>query len=279
MPFLDLPGGVRVAYADRGAGPPLVLVHGWSFGAAVLEALPPEVLAGRRGVAPDLRGHGASRAAADGPGDAAGITGRRFVLEDLAGDLAALLEALRLEGAALVGWSLGAQVALAALPRVRPRLSRLVLVSATPCFTLRDDWPHGLPAAALAALVRRVRRDPAGAVARFSEGMFADGERDPAARSRAAALRTAIPPPDPDAALAGLDVLAATDLRAALAAVDLPTLVVHGAQDPICPAGAGRALAAAIPGARLALLPGAGHAPFLTRPAELTAALLPFLES
>lgn len=267
MPALELPSGHRVAFADHGAGPPLVLAHGWSFGAAVLDALPARATAGRRALAPDLRGHGASRGAA-----------APFTLGDLAGDLAGLFEALGLEDATLVGWSLGAQVALAALPRLRPRLSRLVLLSATPCFTLRDGWPHGLPARTLEALARQVRRDTARAVERFAEGMFAEGELDPAARARAAALRAAIPPPDTAAALAGLEILAGTDLRPALRDVDLPTLVIHGERDPICPAGAGRALAEDIPGARLALVPGAGHAPFLTRPGELAAALLPFLD-
>ncbi len=104
------------------------------------------------------------------------------------------------------------------------------------------------------------------------------GSSIPAARARAVALRAAIPPPDPGAALAGLEILAATDLRPTLAAVDLPTLVVHGERDPVCPSGAGRALAEAIPGARLSLLAGAGHAPFLSRPDALAASLLPFLD-
>ena len=268
MPVLELQSGRRVAFADRGAGPPLVLVHGWSFGAAMVDALPPEVIAGRRVLAPDLRGHGESR----GGGAAT------FTLEELAADLAALFEALRLEAATLVGWSLGAQVALAALPRLRSRTARLVLISATPCFTLRDGWPHGLPAESLEALARRVRRDTARAVERFSAGMFAEGELDAAALCHAAALRAAVPPPDTEAALAGLAILAGTDLRPALAGVDVPTLVVHGERNPICPAGAGRALAAAIPGARLTIVPGAGHAPFLSRPRELAAALLPFLD-
>lgn len=279
MPFLDLQSGPRVSFADRGSGPPLVFVHGWSFDGAVAEALPAELTAGRRLLAPDLRGHGATRSPGDGAAGAAANPYSAFGLADLAGDLAELVEALDLREAILVGWSLGAQVALAALPRIRSRLARLVLLSATPCFTVRDDWPHGLPAPALAALARRVARDPSRAVERFREGMFVEGELDPAGRSRAAALGAAVPAPDPRAALAGLEVLAATDLRPALGGVDLPALVLHGERDPICPAGAGRFLASALPRARLALVPAAGHAPFLTRPREVAAALRAFLEA
>lgn len=245
---------------DAGAGDPVVLVHGWAFSSGVFDALAERLSRTRRVLRPDLRGHGRS---APGP----------FALADLAGDLAALLDARGLERAVLVGWSLGGQVALAALPRVRRRLAALALVSATPRFTRCEGWPHGLPAQSVEVLAHRVRRDPLRAVARFREGAFVEGELDAEARARVVAL----PAPDPSAARDGLDLLAREDLRAALPALDLPVLVVHGERDPICPAGAGRALAAAIPGARLVEVPGAGHAPFLSHPDAFDGALGPFL--
>lgn len=269
--FLERRGGGRLAYLDLGAGPPVVLVHGWSLSSAVFADLTAHLARHHRVIAPDLRGHGASD-----PGP--------FALADLADDLGLLLTALDLQGVTLLGWSLGGPVALSALARERrpapaaaDRVTRLILASSTPRFTAGDGWPHGLPAQHVAVLGHRVRRDPARALARFFDDLLAPDEREPALRARAAAVRAGIPLPDPDAAQAGLDVLAATDLRPALAALSLPTLVVHGEADPICPAGAGRALAAAVPGARLALLPGAGHVPFLTRPDAFAAALAPFL--
>lgn len=258
--------GASLHHEDLGAGAPVVLVHGWSLSSAVFEAEAAVLAPRRRVIAPDLRGHGRS---APGP----------FSLADLAGDLAALLERLDVERAVLAGWSLGAQVALAALPRVRRRLAGLVLVAGTPRFTAGEGWPHGLPEQSVEVLAHRVRRDPARAVARFFEGMFVDGELDAEGRRRADALRAAIPVPDPAAARAGLDVLAREDLRASLAQVDLPVLLLHGERDPVCPAGASRAMAEAIPGARLALLPGAGHAPFLSRPGTLAEAVLSFPEA
>jgi pimeloyl-[acyl-carrier protein] methyl ester esterase len=264
MPFLETDGAPRLAYTDRGEGPALVLVHGWSLSSAIFEDLA-ALLPGRRLVALDLRGHGTSEGA--GP----------FTLAELAGDLAALLDRLDLSRAVVVGWSLGAQVALAALPAARARLGGLVLASATPRFTLGVGWTHGLPAQAVEVLGHRVRRDPARGLARFFEGMFAEGEVGLEAWTRLRALRAAIPLPHPAAAEAGLEILARTDLRGALPAIALPTLVLHGEADPICPPGAGRALAAAIPGARLAMLEGAGHAPFLSRPAAFADALVPFL--
>ncbi len=251
-------------YEDAGAGDPIVLVHGWAFASGVFADLAAHLARTRRVIRPDLRGHGRS---APGP----------FGLAELARDLAALADALGLERAVVVGWSLGAQIALAALPLLRRRLAGLVLASGTPRFTAGDGWEHGLPAQSVEVLAHRVRRDPARAVARFREGAFVPGELDAPARARVDALAAALPAPDPAAARAGLDLLAREDLRAALGAVDLPVLVVHGERDAICPAGAGRALAAAIPGARHLELPGAGHAPFLSRPDAFRGALDAFL--
>jgi pimeloyl-[acyl-carrier protein] methyl ester esterase len=249
---------------DAGAGEPVLLVHGWAYASGVFDDLAADLARTRRVVRPDLRGHGRS---SPGP----------LTLAALAGDLAGVAAALALERAVVLGWSLGAQVALAALPRLGARVRALVLVAATPRFTAGEGWPHGLPAQSVEVLAHRVRRDPARAVARFREGAFAEGERDGAAGARAAGRCAALPVPDPAAALAGLDLLAREDLRGALGAVAPPTLVVHGGRDPVCPPGAGRALAAAIPGARLAELPGAGHLPFLTRPAAFADALGAFL--
>lgn len=249
---------------DAGAGDPVLLVHGWGYASGVFDGLAADLARTGRAVRPDLRGHGRS---SPGP----------FTLAALAADLAAIAAALALERAVVLGWSLGAQVALAALPLLRPRVRALVLVAATPRFTAGEGWPHGLPAQSVEVLAHRVRRDPARALARFREGAFAEGERDGADGAAAARRCAALPVPDRAAALAGLELLAREDLRGALGAIDVPALVVHGERDPICPAGAGRALAAAIPGARLAELPGAGHLPFLTRPAAFAGALGGFL--
>jgi pimeloyl-[acyl-carrier protein] methyl ester esterase len=248
---------------DLGAGPPVVLVHGWSSAAAVFAGEAALLAPSRRVVLPELRGHGRSAPAP-------------FSLGDLARDVAALVEALALERAVLAGWSLGAQVALAALPLVRARVAGLLLVAPTPRFTACEGWPHGLPARSVEVLAHRVRRDPARALARFDESMFAQGELDADGRRRVAAFRAAAPLPDAAALQDGLGVLARDDLRAALPAADVPALLLHGAEDPICPAGASRAMAAAMPRARAEILPGLGHAPFLSRPGLLARAVLSF---
>jgi len=82
----------------------------------------------------------------------------------------------------------------------------------------------------------------------------------------------------PTAALhEGLRLLREEDRRAALPGIAVPTLVVHGERDRIAPVGAARFLAAHLPNARLELVPGAGHAPFLSHTAHFLEKLKEFM--
>jgi pimeloyl-[acyl-carrier protein] methyl ester esterase len=257
----DLPPALH--HQAQGDGPPLLLLHGWSRSSADFEPLAARLSGRHRVIRLDLRGHGRSP-----PG--------RFTLDDLAGDVTALAAVLDLRGATLVGWSLGAQVALAAWPALAGRVDRLVLIGATPRFVEGEDWPHGLPARAVEGLAVRLRRQPERTLDRFFADCFVPGELDDAGRTLIAALAPA-PAPERACALAGLGLLATTDLRGSLPAVTPPTLLLHGDADPICPPGAARAMAALLPAARLELLAGAGHAPFLSRQAEVASRIDAFV--
>jgi pimeloyl-[acyl-carrier protein] methyl ester esterase len=84
-------------------------------------------------------------------------------------------------------------------------------------------------------------------------------------------------PPDPRALVAGLEILRTTDLRDSLPDIALPTLVIAGERDRLTPAGAGRALAAALPQARFREIPRSGHAPFLSHGTEVLGEIQGFL--
>ncbi len=260
------PSGQRLHVEEAGRGPPVLLLHGWAMSSSILAPLGARLGAGRRVIRYDLRGHGASP------------RGSGAALDDHAADLAGLMEALALDRAVVIAWSLGAQVLLRAFPSVRRRLAGAVLVAATPRFTATDGWTHGLPARQVDVLAQRFRRDPARTRARFLADLFAPAEREALGQERLARLDASMPLPDGDAAAAGLDQLATADLRPELAAVDLPVLFLHGEADPICPVGAARASAEAIGGARICIFAGAGHAPFVTRLDETVAAIQSFAE-
>jgi len=271
MPTLERDDGVRLHVETGGVpgAPTLLLLHGWSRSGEDLAPLAARLrAAGHQTVVPDLRGHGRS---SDGPLD----------LDRLAADLTAVATAFAPPGAVLLAWSLGALAALRALaasPALAGRLRGAVLIGATPRFTEGEAWPHGQPARVVEGLALRLRRAPQKALARFLDDCLAPGEAEALPPGALSALRAG-PAPSLPAALAGLEVLATADLRADLRAggpgLALPVLLIHGEADAICPAGAGRALSALLPRARLALLPG-GHAPFLAREAEVAGLVADF---
>jgi len=167
----------------------------------------------------------------------------------------ALQAAARLEGPiAAVAWSLGAMVALEALPALAGRLAALHLVA--PCLRFTEAWPERV----LARMRRRCAEDPAGVLAAFARSMAAPGEPVPALRSDR----------PPAALAAGLDYLAGRALARPAPVPGCRVRIVHGEADAVVPARLSAPVAAAL-GAERLVVAGAGHAPQLARPAECAA--------
>lgn len=250
---------------ETGTGRPVVFVHGWAMSGRVWR-FQQELADGRRLLCIDQRGHGQSSAAAG------------YLLEDFAGDLVDFFEARALQDAVVVGWSLGVQVALKAFPELRHRLAGLVLVGGTPRFTTADDYPHGQPPVEVKGMGLRLRRDYQKTMGDFFRGMFAEGEMDHARYQRIVhEIVMAGGSPDAEAARETLKILSTADLRGELPQVDRPVLLIHGELDGICPASASAYMAQRLPEATLRIMPGCGHAPFMTRPEQFNELLRDFL--
>lgn len=266
MPFIETAGGVRLHYETAGEGVPLLFIHGWAMSGKVWR-IQEGYADSNRLVIPDLRGHGLSSAPAAG-----------YSLEDFAADLAALFDVLQLDKAVLIGWSMGVLVALEAFHLLRERLAALVLVSGTPRFTVAADYPHGLPPVEPKGLGLLLKRDFRNAVGDFFWGMFAKGELEAGEQYRLVFQDIMVQLPARHAALESLASLAGADLRSVLPTVDRPVLLIHGSADTICLPSASRFMAERLPNARLAMVEGAGHAPFLSRPADFALLLREFLD-
>lgn len=260
MQLLTLPDGRRLAWRQAGSGPSLILLHGWGMTSAVFAGLSELLAPSYRLLAPDLRGHGGSEA------------GAGYALTDLAGDIAEWCEALDLQGASLLGWSLGGQVALTLCPALQGRLRRLILVATTPRFAAADDWPHGLPDGRVRVMARNLKKAPRLTVEDFWYSQFAAGEVPLPPTGMLTEAEQALDP-----LLATLDTLRHSDLRATLKGVDLPTLVLQGGVDSITFPAAGRYLAEHLPQGELVVWNGAGHAPFLTQPEQCAQLISEFL--
>ncbi len=254
----NLLDGRVLTWYEAGRGKPLVLLHGWAMSAAVFREIVDLLAADFRLLVPDLPGHGKSSPAAQN--DLAG----------LASVLVSWLDAVSPLPPGLVGWSLGGMLSLELARQQELPVDRLVLISTTPRFTLGEDWDCGLPPAQVRALARNLERRFEATLADFFSLAFAgeeiDSERLLAIR-RFAVKRS--PLPDPAAACGLLDVLAAQDQRASLAAIRQPALVLHGGQDRITPVAAGQYLAQTLPRGDFVGFAGIGHGPFLSQPSRV----------
>ena len=251
---------MRLHVERHGSGPDLVLLHGWGLHAgAWREAV--DALETRFSVhAFDLPGHGRSR---DVP--------------TTFDDAAVLLEREIPTGAVLCGWSLGGLLAQRIAQRCGHRLRALVLVSTTPCFVQRADWPDAMTPATLADFAEGLHRDRDRTLRDFVQLNALHGVHGREA-ARAFTRRLAEHgAPAAEALQATLAWLCDTDLRDAAHAIACPTLVVHGTRDALAPVAAGRWLAREIPGARLLELEDAAHLPFFTHRDAFVGALESFV--
>jgi len=260
-------GGAALHRHRSGQGAPLVLLHGWGMNLRVFDDLRARLAAYYAVTAIDLPGHGRS-------GWPTGGTSAEAL---------ALIGAAVPPQATLIGWSLGGQLALelavAAALGAAPPVRRLVLIATTPRFTQGGDWDHGLRESTLQRFAHALEHDAGCTLDEFID-LQARGSRN-AADVRAAlsaALdehgRATVP-----ALRAGLALLAATDLRERSRRITIPALLVAGQHDRVVPLQAMQALAALLPRSQLQVVPRAGHAPFLSHPKEVGAAVLGFLSS
>jgi pimeloyl-[acyl-carrier protein] methyl ester esterase len=227
---------------------PLVLLHGWGAHARIWDGVAAELGCDRPVSVPDLPGYGES--AIDGD----------YTPDGLARSLSARID----RACVLLGWSMGGLIAQAWATMAPSQIRGLVLVSSTPCFVRRADWPHGMPNEVLASFAAGLGKDGQAALGRFQA---LQARQDVNGRNVLSTLRheTEVSGvPSLKTLSLGLDLLREADLRDAVSGITCQTLVVHGGRDTICAPDAGRWLAEALPIGRLAVHAGAAHAPFLS---------------
>jgi len=246
-------GSHELHYVRRGDGPPLLLIQGLGghhlhWGDAFLDALDPHFDL----ISFDHRGMGRSGRARD-----------PFTIADLAGDAAAVLDALGVDRAHVLGISMGGMVAQELALAHGDRLLSL---------TLGGSYPGGPGSALTAPEVWQSMAEPAlagdreGAIrASWHANVSAAFAADQAAFKRFHAAATGAPSPV-EVQILQIQAVAGHDTSRRLGEIDVPTLVVHGDDDRILPVQNARRLAELIPGARLEVLEGVGHLFWLEQP-------------
>ena len=244
---------------STGNGPPLVLLHGWAMHSGLWMPVLPKLASRFRVHRVDLPGHGHSASIAP------------YTLAGIASAVAAHCAWLP-EPPTVLGWSLGGAVALQWALEQPGAVAKLILVSTTPCFVARDDWPHAMSAETLRRFGDELAASYESTLRRFMTLQLQGTER---ARELVAELRAQVGArgiPTRQVLADALAALTAIDLRPRIGEIRQPALVVAGDRDTLVPAGAGAWLAATLPAARLASIPGAAHVPFLSHPETFFAA-------
>ena len=263
--------GIDIYFEDHGSGPPVVLIHGYPLDGRSWERQERALLeAGYRVISYDRRGFGHSSKPTTG-----------YDYDTLAADLSVLIDHLDLTDVNLVGFSMGTgEVARYLGSRGSTRVRRAALLGALPPFLLKtDDNPEGVDG----EVFDRLKAAIAGDRFAFLETFLTDSyNADVLGGSRisdqawhagfVAALGASA-----YATHACVDAWL-TDFRADLRRFDVPTLVIHGAEDRILPY---EATAKRLPGfvedIRVVALDQGPHNIAWTHPDEVNAALLTFL--
>lgn len=253
---------LRIAYRRRGSGPPLVLLHGALVDSRVwqpqLEALSDTYTV----VAWDAPGCGQS---SDPPAD--------FSLPDFAGCLAGFIDALDLERPHVLGLSFGGGLAIQFFDRYPNIPQSLILAGAY------AGWAGSLPPAQVAERLEKGMAQselPGEEVAALWRPSLFSDDAPAAAVARNAAIMADF---HPAGMRAMLRAFAAADLREVLPRIDVPTLLLYGAEDKRAPAAVATKLHEQIPTSTLVFLPGTGHVSNLESPAMFNGAVRAFLDS
>jgi 3-oxoadipate enol-lactonase len=255
------PGPVAIAYDIAGSGPLVVFLHGIGGNRSNWEGQVASFAVRFCAVAWDARGYGASE---DPP--------QTLKFSDYTDDLRRLLDHLRVARAHLVGLSMGGMILQDFYGRYADRAATLTLVDTSVGFgSVSEEVRREFLARRLDPLERGLMpADIAPGVVEVLVATSATAAARQRTRASIEALRVA---PYKQA----LHAIMTTDFRAILPHINVPTLVIVGAEDVVTPPPDAEFLARNIPGAKLVTIPGAGHLTNIEQPEIFNATLEAFL--
>ncbi len=260
--FADDGARIDARIDGRNRSSSVVLIHGFPFAHAIWDAQTDVLASTACVIRPDLRGSGTS-SVPEGP----------YLMERLAADVAALLDALSIERAALVGHSMGGYVALAFSRMFAERVTRLALVSSR----LAADTPQ--QAAARRELADRVESDDSiePVIEAYLPRLLGrkTQETRPDVAERAAEIARRTDPAGAAASLRGMALRASSeDISGDL---DVPMLFIAGGSDNFVPMQESRDIVSRFPKGELVVCGDSGHLPMLEEPERVGAALAAWL--
>ena len=258
MPVCTLRDGAAMAYADEGAGPAILLVHGWAADGRFFSDLSERLARTHRVLILTLRAH---------PGSDAGSA--PLTIETLADDIAEFVAALDLKSFAALGWSMGAMALWAAAPALGQRLNAVIVEDMGPRLTNDAVWRGGLvggyAAGDVAATLSEIEADWPAYVSRFAPRMFAPALASvrPEVLAWAAAEMSKA---DPNAMASYWASMAEQDFGASRARIAQRVLLISGEESHVYRDEPTDFIARTAPNATRVIIPNAGHVPHLEAP-------------
>lgn len=253
---------IQLAYTDVGAGPAVVLIHGYPFNRSLWTEQAEALHDRYRVVIPDLRGFGAS----DSSGDSAATMNR------MAEDVAELMDHLEIEQAVIGGLSMGGYVALAFCKQIPARVRALVLADTR----AQADTEEGKQTRA-----QQAEKALSEGMAGIADAMLpklltpdtVSKRPELVKRIRDMMLKT-----KPEGAAAALLGMAQRDDQTEfISSIEVPTLIAVGREDAITPVADSEAMHAKIADSRLVVIENAGHVSNLEQTEQFNDALQAFL--
>lgn len=271
MAVIETKDGITLHVKDAGKGRPVVLIHGWPLTGDMFEYQTVALLeAGYRVITYDRRGFGQSSHPATG-----------YDYDTFADDLATVLEKLDLQGANLVGFSMGGgEIARYLSRHGASRIAKVALVSSVVPYLLKgQDNPDGVDESVLEDMKKQIRTDRFAFLQTFAKMFYGVGiVSKPVSEALLDWTFDLAVMASPVATLRCVDAFGKTDFRPDLKSFTVPTLIIHGDSDKTVPiAAAGRAAAKGIPGSRFIEYSGEPHGLFATVPEKLNADLIGFI--
>jgi len=244
-----------------GAGPDLVLLHGWGMNSTIWQPVLPSLAKNCRVTCIDLPGHGRSPEM-EWPPDQ---------VIDLLLDVAP-------SRAYWMGWSLGGMLAAMVAAKYPERVTGLITVSASPRFTQTNDWPSAMPEDQLLSFVQELEQDPSTVLKRFIALQFLGAYVDKQTIRRLQ-HEVGSQPASIRALQQGFELLRLLDLREVFAGVQSPMLGLFGEHDRLVPARVARAIKTLNPSMQTHVFAQAGHAPFISHPTQFLGQVTSFVRS
>ncbi len=236
-----------------GQGQPMVLIHGWAMHSGIWRGFAQQLAKNYQVICLDLPGHGLSEAVEP---------------YDLQAIAAALVDAMPESPCCVLGWSLGATVALALAAHYPQRINSLILLAGNPRFVEDNDWA-GMKAELLEDFSNNLLLNCQQTLIRFlalQVNQLQNGKH--ILKDLKLAVKECDPPTE-QVLQSALLILKQADLRQAMLTLACPLTVILGEKDTLVPVQLGQDMKQLKPDLQLAVIERAGHVPFLSHQSQL----------